>query len=161
MAIKYTCPKCNRRFTQWGAEKFGFKCPNDEWCPKDHPADIELVRLGPSEDRPSRRPALKKGARKLAVSLPAGYGDEGVMPDAEDLDTAAEFQETGGGFEDSEVDEEDVSEDEAVPEVAIEGAIEEEVPADADLGEGIDIEGDEGGEDVVGDEETVEEEWQE
>ena len=30
MAIKYYCPKCRRRFVEWGAKKSKFKCTNDE-----------------------------------------------------------------------------------------------------------------------------------
>ncbi|NUM55070.1 MAG: hypothetical protein HUU46_15600 [Candidatus Hydrogenedentes bacterium] len=159
MAVKYVCPKCNRRFTQWGAEKYGFKCPDDQWRPKDHPDDVELVRLGPSEDRPARRPALKKGARKLAVSLPAGYGDEAVS-DVGDLETAAEFDSTDTGFEDTESDEDEGTDEEVVAETVLE-VESEEVAADAELGEAIDVEGGEGDEEIVADEETVEEEWQE
>ena len=163
MAIKYVCPKCNRRFTQWGAEKFGFKCPDDEWRPKDHPDDVELVRLGPSDDRPSRRPALKKGARKLAVSLPAGYGEEAAVSEVDDLETAAEFQGEGGYFEEPDTDDEDAGDEEVAAEAAIVPAGEEEIPADAELGAEIDLEGDdaEGGDDEVPEGETVEEDWQE
>ena len=162
MAIKYVCPKCNRRFTQWGAEKFGFKCPDDEWRPKDHPNDIELVRLGPSDDRPSRRPALKKGARKLAVSLPAGYGDEPAVSEVDDLETAAEFQSAGGDFEDAEVEDEETADEEVVVEAVIAPAGDEEIPADAELGDEIDIEGEEGeaADEAVSEGETVEEDWQ-
>jgi hypothetical protein len=162
MPIKYTCPKCNRRFTQWGAEKFGFKCPNDQWCPKDHPADIELVRLGPSDDRPTRRPSLKKGARKLVVSLPAGYGDEGIAPDAEDLETAAEFQGAASGLEDAEVDDDEAAEEDVVPEVVLEVVPDEVVVADPELGDAIDLDDAEGDDaEVVVADETVEEEWHE
>lgn len=163
MPAKYVCPKCNRRFTQWGAEKFGFKCPTDEWTPKDHPADVELVRLGPSEDRPARRPTLKKGARKLAVSLPAGYGDETVGSDMDDLETAAEFQGADSGFDDADTDEDEAVEEEVVVEGAIDVVAEEVVPADAELADAIDIDDETGGaeddEDAEGDE-SVEEEWQ-
>ncbi|MCC6797208.1 MAG: hypothetical protein IT366_18975 [Candidatus Hydrogenedentes bacterium] len=163
MAIKYVCPKCNRRFTQWGAEKFGFKCPDDEWRPKDHPEDVELVRLGPSDDRPSRRPALKKGARKLAVSLPAGYGDETAVSEVDDLETAAEFQGGGGDFEDAEVEDDEAADEEVAAEAVIEPTGDEEIPADAELGEEIDIEGEEGesGDEESTEGETVEEDWQE
>jgi predicted nucleic acid-binding Zn-ribbon protein len=27
MTVKYRCPKCERKFVDWGAEKLGFKCP--------------------------------------------------------------------------------------------------------------------------------------
>lgn len=70
MAVKYECPKCNRRFTEWGAEKFGFKCPSDEWCPADHPKDIDLVRVGAAETKSSKRPSLKRTPRRTSMPVP-------------------------------------------------------------------------------------------
>ena len=63
MPAKYECPVCGRRFTEWGAEKVGFGCPGDEWCPKERPDKIELVRVGASEDRPKKKPSLKRQRR--------------------------------------------------------------------------------------------------
>ena len=162
MPIKYTCPKCGRRFTQWGAEKAGFKCPTDQWATKDHPAEVELVRLGPSEDRPSRRPALKKGARKLAVSLPAGYGDEGIMPDVDELDGAAEFPPSGENFDEAESEDDEAFDEEAAPDVIGEAVVGDEVVAvEEELGEVIDIGDSNAEEELEGAEEPIEEEWSE
>lgn len=165
MPVKYVCPKCNRRFTEWGAEKYGFKCPDDEWRAKDHPNDVELVRLGPSDDRPTRRPALKKGARKLAVSLPAGYGDETPVSEVGDIETAAEFVDTDEAFDDADSDEEEESVDE---EVVVVAAGESEVVAagvDSDLVDDsivLEVADDEGdADDDSAGEESVEEDWQE
>lgn len=63
MAVKYECPECGRRFLEWGAEKFGFKCPNDDNCPEGHPEDIELSAITFEQDQPIRRkPTLKRSA---------------------------------------------------------------------------------------------------
>ena len=63
MAVKYECPECGRRFLEWGAEKFGFKCPVDENCPEGHPEGIELTPITFEQDQPIRRkPTLKRGA---------------------------------------------------------------------------------------------------
>ena len=159
MAIKYTCPKCNRRFTQWGAEKFGFKCPNDQWRPKDHPDDVELVRLGPSDDRPSRRPTLKKGARKLAVAMPSGFGEETPISDVADLETAAEFQDTPD--DDTDSDDDETTDDEVVVEGADEVVADDVATADTDLvDDTADVDADDADSDDDTTEETVEEEWQ-
>lgn len=58
MPLKYHCPKCGKRFVEWGAEKLGFKCPDCD--------DQELVRVGISDDKPSRRSTLKRSTRKAA-----------------------------------------------------------------------------------------------
>ncbi|MDZ4859694.1 MAG: hypothetical protein SGI88_11995 [Candidatus Hydrogenedentes bacterium] len=162
MANKYMCPKCNRRFTEWGAEKYGFKCPDDQWRPKEHANDVELVRVGPSEDRPSRRPSLKKGARKLVVAMPAGYGDEPVISGVDDLETAAEFHQTESNFDDTDTDEDEVLDDE--PAVVPVGEVvvgEDAVVVEEDIGVEIDVVGGEADEDAVVVEEVIEEEWTE
>jgi len=63
MAVKYECPECGRRFLEWGAEKSGFKCPNDDHCPDGHPEDTELTAITFEQDQPIRRkPTLKRTA---------------------------------------------------------------------------------------------------
>lgn len=91
MPVKYHCPKCGRRFVDWGAEKLGFKCPDCE--------GEELVRAGVSEDRPAKRASLKRGARK-------------VVP-VEPIVDESEFLEESEGVVDVEVEEE-VEEEEEV-----------------------------------------------
>lgn len=73
MAVKYECPECGRRFLEWGAEKVGFKCPNDEHRPDGHPDDVELTPITFEQDQPIRRkPTLKRSAaaakRRTAAS---------------------------------------------------------------------------------------------
>lgn len=73
--MKYHCAKCGRRFVDWGAEKLGFKCPDCE--------DEELVRAGGAEERPTKRPSLKRGLKRAAPVAP-------VEPDeTEPYDTEA------------------------------------------------------------------------
>ncbi|HRK35808.1 MAG TPA: hypothetical protein PLJ47_14520 [Candidatus Hydrogenedentes bacterium] len=161
MATKYMCPKCNRRFTEWGAEKYGFKCPDDQWRSKEHPNDVELVRVGPSDDRPSRRASVKKGARKLAVSLPIGYGEEAAISEVDDLETAADFQQAGSNFDDNDTDEDEVVDDDTQVLPVGEVGADDVVAVEEDLGVGIDIVDGEPDEDAEVSEEVVEEEWQE
>ena len=66
MPIKYFCPKCSKRFVDWGAEKLNFKCPV---CIEE-----DLLRVGGSDElhTPSKKPSLKrktkakKAAKKAA-----------------------------------------------------------------------------------------------
>jgi hypothetical protein len=163
MPGKYVCPKCGRRFTEWGAEKFGFKCPTDEWSPKDHPEGVELVKVGLSEDKPTRRPTLKRG-RKVAVAAPSTYTDEeGIVPDIEDLEVA--LGPSGEG--DEEFEEAEVEEEEAFVEAGAPDEIEAVVVSDEAVAVDVEIESDEidlgeGGEDAIeGGEDVIEEEWTE
>jgi len=66
MPLKFECPKCGRRFTEWGAEKVGFKCPTDEWSAHDGEEDAELVRVGVSAKAGSKKPSLKRPTKKRA-----------------------------------------------------------------------------------------------
>jgi hypothetical protein len=95
--IKYRCPKCGRRFTEWGAEKAGFRCPSDQWSGKDQVCDGELVRLGrePAAPQPTlqRRPAPSKakvaaetGAEDELASSDANSADEELEEDVLDTD---------------------------------------------------------------------------
>ena len=59
MVLKYECPKCERRFVDWGAEKLDFKCPD---CIE------KLECLGMGQDSQKRKPKLK---RKSAKKKPA------------------------------------------------------------------------------------------
>ena len=73
MPVKYQCPKCNRRFADWGAEKLSYQCPHDDHCPPDVADEtIELVRVGgPIEDPAPSGPTLKRRSRKAAAKPPA------------------------------------------------------------------------------------------
>ncbi len=88
MPGKYECPKCGRKFTEWGAEKLGFKCPHDKWCPPDATGEIELVPADSLEDRSSRRAILRRSLRRHTL-LPKSSeidADEALVPDVEDLE---------------------------------------------------------------------------
>ncbi len=131
MPVKYECPKCGRRFTEWGAEKVGFKCPKDQWCTKEHPEDVELVRVGSSDEGFSRRPTLKRTPRKIAqpkVHVVELDEDEALVPDIEEIEADDEFEEE----EEDEVIVVDGAEAEAAAPEADEAAVTDDIDDDAD-----------------------------
>lgn len=149
MAVKYQCPKCDRRFVDWGAEKFGFKCPTD---------GEDLLRVGSAIDMAPSVNSLKRRPKKIDTRT-ALYDD--------DVD-ASTF---GDSFEED-IDEE-IVEGDVEPEIAVgvakAGAVgaADDVDLDADIEEtddvveddiavGLDFEGDVG--DVVAADDDVEDE---
>ena len=90
MPVKYQCEKCGRRFAEWGAEKLGFKCPQDDKCENIGDGEIpELIRVGQLNEKPGRKPSLKRTARKIRAATPdAAVFDEAI--DEADVD-ADEF----------------------------------------------------------------------
>lgn len=55
MAVKYHCPKCDKRYVEWGAKKLDFQCPDCE--------EEKLVQIG-SENSPSGTKAKAKAKAK-------------------------------------------------------------------------------------------------
>ncbi|MBI4556252.1 MAG: hypothetical protein HY706_01595 [Candidatus Hydrogenedentes bacterium] len=154
MPVKYHCPKCNKRFVEWGAEKLGFKCPD---CKNE-----ELVRVGVAEDRPMKRPTLKRGTRKAAPIAPVVEEDEALVPDTEVLEEEEEVtvEEEPAAFvpvsaEEAEVEFVPNPDDLVVQESTEAEEVELEVPDDLAFGEvapPLD-------EEPVEEQEGVEEEW--
>jgi hypothetical protein len=134
MAIKFECPRCGRKFTEWGAERLGFKCPHDANCPKEAADEvIELFRLGGSDDKHAARASLKRTPAKRKAAVPKhSEDDEAIAPDVEDME------------EDEKVDDDDEepdvvvdAEDEATDTDAVEEAVvvvgdDEDVEEDSD-----------------------------
>lgn len=118
MPVKYVCPRCGRRFAEWGAEKHGFKCPGDEWCPQDRPDNIELLRVGMQEERSGKKPTLKRPVKRAAVVPSSMNEDEILVPDIEEIeaDTVPVEEE----FDEAEAEEEEVLEPEAEVEAVVE-----------------------------------------
>ncbi|MCL4694484.1 MAG: hypothetical protein KJ060_18495 [Candidatus Hydrogenedentes bacterium] len=105
MPVKYSCPKCGRRFAEWGAEKYGFKCPGDEWCPADRPEVIELVRVGMQEDaKPAKKPTLKRPVKRAAATVSTMDDDELLVPDIEEIDGDSDVDDDGDDVEDEDDD---------------------------------------------------------
>lgn len=157
MPVKYSCPKCGRRFAEWGAEKFGFKCPGDEWCPADRPDVIELVRVGMQEDaKPAKKPTLKR-PMKRAAAVSSMDDDELLVPDIEDIESESDVE------DDVEEIEEEDEEVVAVSDDAEETASESEGGADAleDDADSDDFDGDDSDvDDTLEDaDDIVEEDW--
>jgi predicted RNA-binding Zn-ribbon protein involved in translation (DUF1610 family) len=79
MPVKFECPKCEKRFVQWGAEKLNFKCPSCE--------GEQLIRVGSGDDRPARKPTLRKRAKaEKAAVVPVvdAVDDEEVIEEPEE-----------------------------------------------------------------------------
>jgi len=103
MAVKYTCPKCNRRFADWGAKKMDFKCPHDENCPPGTEDEIiELHKVGANpDDSSATKPSLKRKKAVVARVAPEAAlledGDELVvvedLDDVDDIDDSDEDEE--------------------------------------------------------------------
>lgn len=96
MALKYHCPKCEKKFVDWGAEKLGFKCPD---CKGE-----ELVRGGQESETVElkRAPSLK---RQPALAARGGDETEAPFAGTEDVDTEGEDLE---GDDISDLDDEDI-----------------------------------------------------
>ena len=115
MAVKYRCPKCEKRFIDWGAEKLGFVCPEcegEKLLEVSHSAAKDQARV--------KKPAKRKKKKKAVVASPAaaveasrvkesGEGFEGLAgPDIDKIDefhdtAITEAEEEGGAGIDSKV----------------------------------------------------------
>jgi len=69
MSAKYYCPKCERRFVDWGAEKLGYVCPSCE--------GEQLLKVGARGADSEAPPTLKRKPVKAArrVSAKAAVSD--------------------------------------------------------------------------------------
>jgi hypothetical protein len=108
MAVKYQCAKCGRRYIEWGAEKLNYLCPCADGA--------ELVRVGSPEDKASKKPSLKRAARRPAPA-------RRVAP-VEVEEEAAEVDEVEVTDVEDEVEEE---EEEVEVGVAVVGVLEEDI----------------------------------
>jgi len=151
MPIKYQCPKCQRRFAEWGAEKLGFKCPKDDLCPPLKEDDnFELVRLGSTEETTIKRPSVKRKAKRpvrevVAVPAPEEVEEEPVADDVVDTDDDAGDDDDAGlevAAADVADDRPDASEASSKGGDAVEGSVDEiddddddesEMPEDLDF----------------------------
>ena len=81
MPLKFYCPKCEKRFIDWGAEKLGFKCST---CTGE-----ALFRVGTHPDGEDGAPSLSKAAAKRKAKPKAkaksvvkdDFGDEVELGD--------------------------------------------------------------------------------
>ncbi len=153
MPGKYSCPKCGRRFTEWGAERYGFKCPGDEWCPKDRPEEIALVRVGMQDDaKPAKKPTLKRPTKRVVVTPSSMNEDEILVPDIEAIEADTDT-------DDDEIEEVEDDEEEVVvsgAKVSTKATDDDSVSEENDDVDDEDLEVDEGLEDA---EDIPEEEW--
>lgn len=112
MPAKYECPRCEKRFVEWGAEKLNFKCPT---CTGE-----QLVRVGSSDDRPVKRPTLRKRAAKVArvrdeevvVPVPDAVEDEEFVEEEVEAEVLIGAGTAIGVKSDDDFDEEIVGDDE-------------------------------------------------
>ncbi len=146
MAVKYICPKCGRRFVDWGAEKMGFKCNTPECLGET------LVLLNGGDDD-QERPTLKRTKKRKAIVPSAPV--ELDLNDMEDGYIESDEEDAG----DEESDEVELEDDElASVKVVDDVVVDEDVLLDDD--EVVDEEGDDtftdaldmDGEDVIDEE---------
>ncbi len=75
--IKYICPQCGKKFVEWGAQKFNFKCPNCH--------DVQLERIGISSDQITSAPKIRRKPRLVEdegdIEFPEGYAQDEDMDD--------------------------------------------------------------------------------
>jgi hypothetical protein len=130
MAVKYECPKCGRRFIDWGAEKLGYKCPG---CSGVGAADIvKLIRIGSDEEAALPSATLRRRAKKAVVAAVPVPELEEPLDEEVDEEEVVEEEEAEpviiGAAAHVPVDDEVVDED------ADEDASDEEAPVDLDFG---------------------------
>jgi DNA-directed RNA polymerase subunit RPC12/RpoP len=125
MAVKYECPKCGRRYVEWGAEKVNFQCPHCSGAEV-----VKLLRLGSREEVELAAASLKRRAKKEVIVAPVDDDIDDVVDDEE-----AEVEEievgTGVGLVDPALEDsaDVVIDDEDADEVG-----DEEAPEDLDFG---------------------------
>lgn len=98
MPVKYHCPKCERRFVDWGAEKLEFRCPDCE---------EELVVVGGTTGKTKSKPSLRRPvpAPESGPRRVTSFGtddDEDAKPAAGGA--SADFESDEGEFDDDDGD---------------------------------------------------------
>jgi len=78
MPLKFYCPKCNKRFVDWGAEKLDFKCPDCK--------DETLYRVGTGPNGGDSAPALSKASAKRKAKAKV---KDVPVPDLDDVSARA------------------------------------------------------------------------
>lgn len=143
MAVKYYCPKCGRRFVDWGAEKLEYKCPS-ETCEGE-----PLILPGSEPDEGHDAPHKEKRAKKRKAIIPSITSDIDV-PDIDD-----EFAEDMDVDEDDDI--EDEVDDDIVPIVVDEADAEKDDDLVADVDDAADVDDDDTFSEALGiDDEDVE-----
>jgi hypothetical protein len=130
MALKYECPKCGRKFTEWGAEKLGYKCPNDQWC-KHEGEDPELIVAGSQDESPSRKTSLKRSFRPRPKAVKSLAEEVEPASDEDEFDDEEDDALEGDDSDDTEEGDDSDGEDEPAA-----AAGDEEDDSDDDSGDG-------------------------
>jgi len=68
MTVKYRCPKCERKFIDWGAEKLGFKCPD---CEDTELSQISMEVPVKAKTKAKSKAKAKKKAKSKAKAKPS------------------------------------------------------------------------------------------
>lgn len=104
MPVKYQCAKCGRRFADWGAERLGFRCPQDDKCPPDAIGqEYELVRIGAQETEPAApAPPLRRRPPKEVIGVSTFEDDAPVSPDLNEEPFSADAEESDDESEEEE-----------------------------------------------------------
>lgn len=91
VAVKFFCPKCGRRFVEWGAEKLEFKCPT-EGCEQEQLLALGSNELDLEDKSKIKRPKKSKSIVPLVNPEDDVSGlEDGFIDDADaDLDDEEE-----------------------------------------------------------------------
>lgn len=98
MAVKYRCPKCEKRFIDWGAEKLGFVCPDcegEKLLEVSHSAAKDQARVKKPAKRKKKKKAVVASRAAAVEATPAKDSSEGFEELASsDIDKIDEFKDT-------------------------------------------------------------------
>ena len=79
MAVKYHCPKCDKRYVEWGAKKLDFQCPDCE--------EEKLVQIGSGNSgaKPKAKAKAKKASLKRKKAKKVVVADPVLTPNKNEL----------------------------------------------------------------------------
>ena len=85
MSVKYHCPKCEKRFVDWGAKKLDFKCPD---CDEEQ---LVVVGFDPARVQRKKKPSLKRKPKTVVKLTPPPEEGFTENPKAKGGDGVANF----------------------------------------------------------------------
>ena len=97
MAVKFQCPKCGKKYIDWGADKLGFQCPD---C-KEELLEIGMEVESTANSKPSlkrkKSPATKKKAAAKKKAVASGGNAAGAEGGLDALENNVALQDVDAG----------------------------------------------------------------